>query len=105
MRGWRRDLWYDQTGLTWENPSPNIRTMNEAVLYPGLGAIEWTHLSVGRGTDTPFEQAGAPWIDGAALAAALNARHLRGRALLPGVLHARVEHPTRASGATASSCW
>jgi uncharacterized protein YbbC (DUF1343 family) len=83
MRGWRRDLWYDQTGLVWENPSPNIRTMNEAVLYPGLGAIEWTDLSVGRGTGTPFEQVGAPWIDGAALAGALNARHLAGVRFYP----------------------
>ena len=83
MRGWRRDLWYDQTGLAWVDPSPNLRTVNEAALYPGLGAIEWTNLSVGRGTDTPFEQVGAPWIDGAALAAALNARHLAGVSFYP----------------------
>ncbi len=83
MRGWQRDLWYDQTGLAWVNPSPNMRNMNEAALYPGLGAIEWTNLSVGRGTDTPFEQVGAPWIDGVALAGALNARHLAGVRFYP----------------------
>ena len=83
MQGWRRDLWYDQTGLAWVDPSPNLRTMNAAALYPGLGSIEWTNLSVGRGTGTPFEQVGAPWIDGVALAAALNARRLAGVSFYP----------------------
>jgi len=64
VKNWRRDDWYDDTGLTWVNFSPNMRNMNEAALYPGIGAIEGTNLSVGRGTDTPFEQIGAPWIDG-----------------------------------------
>jgi uncharacterized protein YbbC (DUF1343 family) len=65
------------------NPSPNIRNVNEATLYPGIGAIEGTNVSVGRGTDAPFEQLGAPWIDNVALAAALNARHLAGIRFYP----------------------
>ena len=78
LRGWRRDLWFDETGLTWVDPSPNLRTVTQAALYPGIGAIEGANLSVGRGTDTPFERLGAPWIDGPALAAGLNARRLPG---------------------------
>ncbi len=78
MKNWRRDQWFDETALPWINPSPNMRNMNEATLYPGIGAIEGTNVSVGRGTDTPFEQIGAPWIDGAQLADALNARALPG---------------------------
>ncbi|HYM23589.1 MAG TPA: exo-beta-N-acetylmuramidase NamZ domain-containing protein, partial [Vicinamibacterales bacterium] len=78
MRNWRRTDWFDETGLTWTNPSPNMRTMNAAALYPGIGAIEGTNISVGRGTDTPFEQIGAPWIDGARLAAELDARAITG---------------------------
>ncbi len=78
LRGWRRNLWFDETGLTWVDPSPNLRTVTQAALYPGIGAIEGANLSVGRGTDTPFERLGAPWIDGPALAARLNARRLPG---------------------------
>ena len=78
LRRWRRELWFDETGLTWVNPSPNIRTVTQAALYPGIGAIEGANLSVGRGTDTPFERLGAPWVDGAALARRLNARRLPG---------------------------
>ena len=78
LRGWRRDLWFDESGLSWVNPSPNLRTVTQALLYPGVGAIEGTNLSVGRGTDTPFERIGAPWIDGVRLAASLNARGLPG---------------------------
>jgi uncharacterized protein YbbC (DUF1343 family) len=80
---WRRDLWYDQTGLTWINPSPNMRNLNQAALYPGIGAIEYSNVSVGRGTDQPFEQVGAPWIDGRELSAALNARGLPGIRFYP----------------------
>jgi len=76
MKNWRRDDWFDATGLAWANPSPNMRNMVAATVYPGIGALEGTNVSVGRGTDTPFEQLGAPWIDGPALAAALNARDL-----------------------------
>ena len=83
MRNWRRTDWFDETGVTWTNPSPNMRNMNEATLYPGIGAIEATNISVGRGTDTPFEQIGAPWIDGAALASALNARNIPGIRFYP----------------------
>jgi uncharacterized protein YbbC (DUF1343 family) len=83
VKNWRRDDWYDDTGLTWVNFSPNMRNMNEAALYPGIGAIEGTNLSVGRGTDTPFEQIGAPWIDGVQLAAALNARAIVGVRFYP----------------------
>jgi uncharacterized protein YbbC (DUF1343 family) len=83
MKNWRRDDWYDETGLAWVNFSPNMRNMNEAALYPGIGAIEGTNLSVGRGTDTPFEQIGAPWIDGAQLADGLNARAIPGVRFYP----------------------
>jgi len=83
MKNWRRDNWYDETGLTWVNFSPNMRNMNQAALYPGIGAIEGTNLSVGRGTDTPFEQIGAPWIDGVQLASALNARNVAGVRFYP----------------------
>jgi len=83
LENWARDGWYDDTGLTWINPSPNIRNLNEAALYPGIGAIEYSNVSVGRGTDQPFEQIGAPWIDGPRLAAALNARELTGIRFYP----------------------
>jgi uncharacterized protein YbbC (DUF1343 family) len=83
MQNWRRDQWFDETGLSWINPSPNMRNMNEAALYPGIGAIEGTNISVGRGTDTPFEQIGAPWIDGAQLAETLNGRGLPGIRFYP----------------------
>jgi uncharacterized protein YbbC (DUF1343 family) len=80
---WRRDAWFDQTGLAWINPSPNMRNLNQATLYPGIGAIEYSNISVGRGTDQPFEQIGAPWINGRALAAALNERNLPGVRFYP----------------------
>ena len=78
LRGWRRALWFDETGLTWVDPSPNLRSVTQAALYPGIGTIEGANLSVGRGTDAPFERLGAPWIDGPALAERLNARRLPG---------------------------
>ena len=83
MRGWQRDLWFDESGLPWVNPSPNMRNLYAATLYPGLGAFEQTNISVGRGTDTPFEQIGAPWMDGSRLAEALNARRLPGVRFYP----------------------
>jgi uncharacterized protein YbbC (DUF1343 family)/CubicO group peptidase (beta-lactamase class C family) len=83
MRGWRRDAWFDETGLPWVNPSPNMRNMIAAEVYPGIGAIEGTNISVGRGTDTPFEQIGAPWIDGMKLADELNGRRLAGVRFYP----------------------
>jgi len=78
MRGWSRDLWYDETGLEWTNPSPNMRSLGAAALYPGVGLLETTNVSVGRGTDTPFEVLGAPWLDGGRLAQILNARGIPG---------------------------
>jgi uncharacterized protein YbbC (DUF1343 family)/CubicO group peptidase (beta-lactamase class C family) len=83
MKNWRRDDWFDETALPWIDPSPNMRNMNEAALYPGIGSIEGTNISVGRGTDTPFEHVGAPWIDGGQLADALNARALPGIRFYP----------------------
>jgi uncharacterized protein YbbC (DUF1343 family)/CubicO group peptidase (beta-lactamase class C family) len=83
MQNWRRDDWFDHTGLTWINPSPNMRNLNQATLYPGIGAIEYSNISVGRGTDQPFEQIGAPWINGRALAETLNARALPGITFYP----------------------
>jgi len=83
VEGWRRDQWFDETGLRWVNPSPNMRNLNQATLYPGIGAIEWSNVSVGRGTDQPFEQIGAPWVDGARLAAHLNARRIPGVRFYP----------------------
>jgi uncharacterized protein YbbC (DUF1343 family)/CubicO group peptidase (beta-lactamase class C family) len=83
MKNWRRDDWFDATALPWTNPSPNLRNMVAAALYPGIGAMEGTNLSVGRGTDSPFEQIGAPWIDGVALASALNSRALAGVRFYP----------------------
>ncbi|MBZ5560630.1 MAG: DUF1343 domain-containing protein, partial [Acidobacteriia bacterium] len=83
MKNWRRDDWFDETSLEWTNPSPNMRNLNEATIYPGVGAIEGTNISVGRGTETPFEHVGAPWIDGVALAAALNAREVPGVRFYP----------------------
>jgi uncharacterized protein YbbC (DUF1343 family) len=83
MKGWRRRYWFDETGLPWVNPSPNMQNLIQATLYPGIGAIEGTRISVGRGTGTPFEQIGAPWIDGVQLAGALNARDLAGVRFYP----------------------
>ena len=79
MTGWHREDWFDATGLPWVNPSPNIRNLNEALLYPGLAMLEYsTNYSVGRGTDAPFEQIGADWIRGADLARRLSALDIPG---------------------------
>jgi uncharacterized protein YbbC (DUF1343 family)/CubicO group peptidase (beta-lactamase class C family) len=83
VEGWERSDLYDATGLMWVNPSPNMRNLNQALLYPGIGLLETTNLSVGRGTDTPFEVIGAPWIDGMQLAAALNRLNLPGVRFVP----------------------
>lgn len=72
MRGYRRDQWYDETGLRWINPSPNLRSLREVTLYSGVALVEGANVSVGRGTASPFELLGAPWIDGKALASYLN---------------------------------
>jgi uncharacterized protein YbbC (DUF1343 family)/CubicO group peptidase (beta-lactamase class C family) len=79
MRGWDRGDWFDSTGLAWVNPSPNLRSLNAAVLYPALAMLEASkNYSVGRGTDAPFEQIGADWIRGRELAAFLNGRFVPG---------------------------
>jgi uncharacterized protein YbbC (DUF1343 family)/CubicO group peptidase (beta-lactamase class C family) len=78
MQGWMRGDWFDSTGLEWVNPSPNLRSLTEAALYPGVALIEGTNVSVGRGTDTPFELLGAPWINARELAAYLNERQIPG---------------------------
>ncbi|HEY3064333.1 MAG TPA: exo-beta-N-acetylmuramidase NamZ domain-containing protein [Methylomirabilota bacterium] len=78
LAGWDRSRWFDDTGLPWVNPSPNIRSVAQALLYAGVGLLEATNLSVGRGTDMPFEVVGAPWIDSNVLADVLNRRHLAG---------------------------
>jgi uncharacterized protein YbbC (DUF1343 family)/CubicO group peptidase (beta-lactamase class C family) len=84
MSNWQRGDWFDATGLIWVNPSPNMRSLNAALLYPGIAMIEADHnYSVGRGTDAPFEQVGADWIDGPALARALNARYIPGVRIYP----------------------
>ena len=89
--GWRRGDWYDATGLLWTDPSPNMRRLPAAALYPGMGLLEFTNVSVGRGTDTPFETFGAPYIDARAFAAALNTKQL------PGVRFVPVQFTPRAS--------
>ncbi len=83
MQGWERGDWFDSTSLIWINPSPNLRSLNEATLYPGVALIEGANVSVGRGTDTPFEIVGAPWIKGKELAAYLNERYISGVRFVP----------------------
>ncbi len=84
MEGWERGDWFDSTGLEWVNPSPNLRSVTEAALYPGVALIEGTNVSVGRGTDTPFELVGAPWMKSRELAAYLNTRGIAGVRFVPG---------------------
>ena len=83
MQGWLRGDWFDSTGDAWVNPSPNLRNLTETTLYPGVALVEGTNLSVGRGTDTPFEIVGAPWIKGKELAQYLNARNISGVRFVP----------------------
>src|SRR5262245_16505850 len=84
LERWERTMWFDQTGLPWINPSPNIRSLTEALLYSGVGLLEATNLSVGRGTQMPFEVVGAPWIsDPKGLADALNALGMAGVTFQP----------------------
>ena len=82
-RGWQRGDWYDRAGLVWTNPSPNMRRLAVATLYPGVGLLEFTNVSVGRGTDTPFEVFGAPYIAPRTLAGALNAEAMPGVRFVP----------------------
>jgi uncharacterized protein YbbC (DUF1343 family)/CubicO group peptidase (beta-lactamase class C family) len=78
MKGYRRQDWFDQTGLPWVNPSPNLRSLTQAILYCGVGIVESANVSVGRGTDRPFEILGAPWINGHRLARYLQKRQIPG---------------------------
>lgn len=98
LQGWKRDLWYDETGLPWINPSPNMRSLAQATLYPGVGLVETTNVSVGRGTDTPFEVVGAPWIDDIEFAAEMN------RAGLPGVRFVPIRFTPDASKFEGEEC-
>jgi len=83
MRGWQRTDWYDETGLAWVNPSPNLRSLTAATLYPGVAMVEGANLSVGRGTDTPFELLGASWIRARQFASYLNERRIPGVRFIP----------------------
>jgi uncharacterized protein YbbC (DUF1343 family) len=96
--GWRRESYADETGIPWVNPSPNLRSVVEALLYPAVGLLEATNVSVGRGTDAPFERIGAPWIDGALLATALAAE------ALPGVDFARESFTPNADRYSGQAC-
>jgi uncharacterized protein YbbC (DUF1343 family) len=78
MQGWKRNQWFDDTGITWVNPSPALRNMNAETLYPGTALLEQTNVSVGRGTDTPFEVVGAPWIDAGKFSHYLAKRQIMG---------------------------
>ncbi len=98
IKGWRREMFFDATRLPWTNPSPNMRSLAQALLYPGIGLLETTNLSVGRGTDTPFEVLGAPWLDGRRLAAAMH------RASLPGVTFVPIEFTPAASKYEQQKC-
>jgi uncharacterized protein YbbC (DUF1343 family) len=98
MKHWRRDHWFDETGLPWADPSAEVRSLAAATLHPGLGALEVTNVSVGRGTDRPYEQVGAPWVDGVRLAETLNARGL------PGVRFYPVRFTPAAAPYTGVSC-
>jgi uncharacterized protein YbbC (DUF1343 family) len=74
MQGYRREMWFDETGIAWVNPSPNLRSLNQAIFYPGVALAEASNVSVGRGTESPFELLGAPWIETEALAGYLRDR-------------------------------
>jgi len=83
MRDYRRTAWYDDTCLQWVNPSPNLRSLTQTILYPGVALAEGANVSVGRGTDTPFELIGAPWMNAAELSAYLNSRKIQGVRFMP----------------------
>jgi len=83
MLNWRRGMWYDQTGLPWIKPSPNMPDLETAIVYPGLCLLEGTNISEGRGTDAPFLQFGAPWLDPAQLTERLNALNIPGARFEP----------------------
>jgi uncharacterized protein YbbC (DUF1343 family) len=78
MKNWRRNYFFESTGIRWIPPSPNLRTIKGSILYPGIEILQSAGVAVGRGTETPFEEFGAPWLNGDEVAEALNARHLAG---------------------------
>lgn len=78
MENWKRNMWFDQTGLKWINPSPNMRSLESALIYPGLGVLETTNFSVGRGTDNPFMIYGSPWLENINLVNYLNNKNIEG---------------------------
>lgn len=96
-QGWRRDVWFDLTGLPWVKPSPNMPSLQSAILYPGLVAFESTNLSVGRGMPDAFQRVGAPWLNAAATVAILRDRDSR-RALLRRELHSHWSDGRKVSG-------
>jgi uncharacterized protein YbbC (DUF1343 family) len=99
LRGWRRDMSFAETGLPWVMPSPNMPTVDTALVYPGMCLVEGTELSEGRGTTRPFELAGAPYLDGDAFATALAAEHLPGCRMRPVVFTPMFQkHAGRACG-------
>ena len=101
MRGYARDKWYDETGLQWVPPSPNMPTLTTATLYPGICLFEGTNMSEGRGTTKPFEYIGAPWCDGERWAQAMNAHRLPGVRFRPVVFTpARVADSTKHANQT-----
>lgn len=83
MKGWKRSMWFDQTGLPWVNPSPNMRNLYEAALYPGLGLLERLNIANKKGLERPFEQFGAPWVNALELAAELSGRRIPGVLFVP----------------------
>jgi uncharacterized protein YbbC (DUF1343 family) len=91
VRHWQRAQWQMQTGIPWKNPSPNMRSVTAAALYPGVGLLEFTNVSVGRGTETPFEVFGAPWINAPALVKELESLQL------PGVSFRKITYTPKAS--------
>jgi uncharacterized protein YbbC (DUF1343 family)/CubicO group peptidase (beta-lactamase class C family) len=102
MKNWKRSMWWDQSQRMWINPSPNMRNTNQAMLYPGVCLLEATNVSVGRGTDQPFEMFGAPWIDGRKLAEALNAGDVPGLRFVPITF---TPNSSKFSGKTCQGCY
>jgi uncharacterized protein YbbC (DUF1343 family) len=78
MKNWHRNHFFESTGIRWIPPSPNLRTIKGSIVYPGLEILQNAGVSVGRGTEAPFEEFGAPWMDGEKISSALNATHLPG---------------------------
>ena len=102
MQGWSRDQYFDQTGLTWIPPSPNVPTLDSAIVYPGTVLLEGTNVSEGRGTTRPFEFVGAPWVDPDAFASGLNGAGPLRRVLPPDRVRADVPQTRRHARAAAA---